>query len=332
MNPILLLSFIFGLNLLVFSVHVVSGPNNRLPINLDSYASSVRTNSLGSVFTSPTLAIAGSASKVFDASLSAPKSVKALAVQAGEMYSQNASSLGTKPNTSIKLVNYGGPLLTAPVLYVIWWGASFPSGYVSGVTNFLNGLSCSTNTCTQLSSVLGEYLGGSKPSITIGGSYTDTTSAPPKSSPSNQAVLNEANRAVVTLGNGVMDPNGIYLVYTSNYPTSAKYCGRHGVGSVGGQSFAVGYMPNLAGDKGCSAANLPGYKPSGAGAAVDAVANMTLHEIYEAMTDPHLNAWVDPKGGEMADRCAWKTSTTITAGLRFTVQKAWSNSLLACKK
>jgi hypothetical protein len=118
------------------------------------------------------------------------------------------------------------------------------------------------------------------------------------------------------------------MVFTNNFPAKAGYCAWHGAGSVSGSAnFAIAYQPYLANQSGCSASYLAGYKAK-TNVAVDSVANVASHEIYETVTDPLLNAWYDSAGAEIGDKCAWKTATTIYG---YSVQTEWDNSISGCR-
>ena len=57
------------------------------------------------------------------------------------------------------------------------------------------------------------------------------------------------------------------------------------------------------------------------------------HELAEAITDPHLNAWYDSAnpGNEIADKCAWiQLGTIATSQGTFAVQPLWSNADNGC--
>ena len=66
------------------------------------------------------------------------------------------------------------------------------------------------------------------------------------------------------------------------------------------------------------------------------MASIIAHELEEAVTDPHLNAWYDSRGAENADKCAWTFGTTYTAngasanmklGARdYLIQQNWVNA------
>jgi hypothetical protein len=247
----------------------------------------------------------------------------------------NTKASAKAPAPIYNLVNHNGPVLSEVHLYAIWWGptANFPTGYRSGIDAALNGVQCSTSTCSGMSKLINQYFPTNvRASISFGGDLVDT-SAPIASAPSTAAIVTEVNKVV---GNANLDPKGLYLVFTSNFPSKAAYCGWHGAGAVSNKWFTVSYLPNLNGQAGCAATYLPSYAATpGRSLAVDSIVNVFTHELYETATDPILNnlyAWYDALGNEIGDKCAWTTSTKVTMGAagEFTIQQEWSNALKAC--
>jgi hypothetical protein len=60
-----------------------------------------------------------------------------------------------------------------------------------------------------------------------------------------------------------------------------------------------------------------------------ALANVSGHELSEALTDPHLDAWYDASGAENSDKCAWSFGTpllTFSNNSRWKMQGNWSNA------
>ncbi|CAF4510614.1 unnamed protein product [Rotaria sp. Silwood2] len=106
------------------------------------------------------------------------------------------------------------------------------------------------------------------------------------------------------------DLQGIYLVLSSsdvkeNYSSSASfgtnYCGYHSAFSVSGSRYIYGFIGNPQKSIGsCSVYNHL-VSPNG-DVGVDAMLGPVAHEIMEAMSDPLLNAWLDSKGSENADK------------------------------
>jgi serine protease len=61
------------------------------------------------------------------------------------------------------------------------------------------------------------------------------------------------------------------------------------------------------------------------------------HEYAETITDPYPNTgWLDGRGAEIGDKCAWISSGTGAAtnlnfgGQKYAVQSLWSNAATGC--
>ena len=60
---------------------------------------------------------------------------------------------------------------------------------------------------------------------------------------------------------------------------------------------------------------------------VAAIANVTSHELSEAITDPRGSGWYDSGGAEDGDKCAWTfTSLEKVGGQTWKLQQEWSNN------
>jgi hypothetical protein len=258
-----------------------------------------------------------------------------------------AKVFGIRPNNSAtlttsagsgNLVNHGGALMPNIKLYAIYWGSAsnLTQTYISNTNNFLQGLTCNSSSCTGLSALVSQYF-PTKASIAWGGYLALDTSATPLSNPSTSSIANEVVKAAGTS----LDPNGLYLVFTDNYPSSVNYCAWHsaGVATISGKKypFTFGYMPNLTNISGCSASYLPGYVASKVGLGFDSLFNVTTHEIYETMSDPMTRGygWYDLKGYEIGDKCAWNWATTISqnwlgSSVSFRIQQEYSNITKTC--
>ncbi|MEI7540606.1 MAG: hypothetical protein WCJ89_03915 [Actinomycetes bacterium] len=244
-----------------------------------------------------------------------------------------ATSLG-----SGDLLDRHGALLPTITIHPIYWGPSstLNVSYQLNTTNFLSGLVCS-NCSTRLAGMLKQYSRGANINISLGKSYSDTSN-PPSNAPATNAVANEVVKVVSAGAKDPIDPTGLYLVFTSNFPSRAGYCAYHGAASVRiastTTSFTFGYMPNLASQlNGCGAQYLPNYVASGVGQAFDSLFNVTTHELYETITDPGTSgyAWYDASGYEIGDKCAWNWSTSIAAaGKTYVVQQEYSNLTHSC--
>jgi hypothetical protein len=252
--------------------------------------------------------------------------ISGVAVLGSRVFESKVSNQAAKPPVvnNPNLIKHAGNAMPVTRIYAIYWGSNFSvANYVSDVNSFLTGISTSPyNLVTK------QYMPtAAANTMSFVSSFSDLSS-PPTSAPTTSSILAEVYKVVVTTANQAIDPQGLYMVFTNNFPKSAGYCAWHGAGSVNrGVTFAVAYQPYLATTAGCAAGNLSGYQMK-KNVAVDAVANVASHEIYETVTDPLLNAWYDSAGAEIGDKCAWK-SATLVAG--YSVQTEWSNLLTGCQ-
>ncbi|MFL6033813.1 MAG: hypothetical protein ACJ74I_01920, partial [Gaiellaceae bacterium] len=154
--------------------------------------------------------------------------------------------------------------------------------------------------------------------VTYNGSTTDL-SAPLRGSPKVSDILAEVCRQI---SNPVS--NGYYPVYVDTPRGHAGYCAWHSYGTCSGVPVQIGFFFNLDGDPGCdpqSPASL------GHSQGLAALANVTGHELSEMLTDPQLNAWMDQRGDENSDKCAWTWSGTVSiGGQSWKIQGNWSNA------
>lgn len=254
---------------------------------------------------------------------------------------RNAVTLAPAGNG--KLINHGGKILNEIHIYPIFWGPAttgFSPAYKSAISDFFTNIQCGGTfpPCKNHSDAVKEYFGTSTPIIkngTIkGGTFYSDTTNPPSSSPSTASIVAEAAKVVKANGD-TLDPFGLYLVFTNNYPSKVNYCAWHSAGSYKATStstaawFTVAYMPYVGTSAGCSATYIPNYVQK-TSPAVDSVINVTTHELYETMTDSRLNntaAWYDSAGYENGDKCAWNYGSTING---YRVQSEYVNSLQGC--
>lgn len=251
------------------------------------------------------------------------------------------STAAAVPGGSGDLVDHGGQVLSEVHIYPIFWGptsASFSQAYKDAITSFFSGIQCGAGTarptCSGHSDLVKQYFRGAPSKITFTRSFNDLTN-PPTSSPTSTSIVAEAAKVVKTAGLNI-DPLGLYMVFTSNFPSRANYCAWHSAGSYKATStsvaswFAVAYMPYVGTMAGCSAKNLPGVTTFTTSQAVHSVINVTTHELYEAMSDSLINnrsAWYDAAGYENGDKCAWNFASTING---YRVQSEYSNTTHSC--
>lgn len=228
-----------------------------------------------------------------------------------------------RSTTNTNLVDNGGNVLPTSNTYAIWWGnqSAFPTDAKSGLDAFFEGVNGSSflNVSTQ-------YMRGSTPASTFHTNWTDASS-PPSHNPQVYSIVNEACKVIARNGQ-TPDPNGIYFVYTSNFP-HVGYCAWHSHGTCNGVDIKVAYMPNTTGIAGCDPGNL--YNCNSYSQGTRSLANVTSHEFMETITDPDLSAWYDGSGSEIGDKCAWQFAScvTLTTG-SWQLQEEWSNAAGGC--
>ena len=115
----------------------------------------------------------------------------------------------------------------------------------------------------------------------------------------------------------------------------STYCAYHGTFASGSATVLYAAMPYAGTDlAGCGIQSGSGT-PNGAD--TDAEISVASHELMETVTDPLLNAWYDPTGAEIGDKCAYTYGPTSSNGADLTinahpyiVQEEFDNSGLGC--
>ena len=129
-----------------------------------------------------------------------------------------------------------------------------------------------------------------------------------------------------------LDPSGIYVVFTSADVAETSgfgtaYCGFHSALSVNGNTIKVAYVGHP--DRAPAQCKPQTVGPNG-DAAADAMANVMVNELFDAIVDPEFRAWYDKFLLEPADKCAWNFGTkyTTTNGARANVALGGRDFLL----
>jgi hypothetical protein len=242
----------------------------------------------------------------------------------------NAGKAGTSTNN---LTYHFGPVMTQPVAVTpIYWGPKWADPVFMGDKNTgLSALYASYNGSSH-ADISTQYTqsSGAKTSkvVTVNLSIKDTSTA-------SSSTANVLSKVVATVGFLNLSNDGYYPVYTDLPRGNAGYCAWHSAGTVtqGGISKTIkfAFFFDLTGDAGCDPADLRNDYSQ----ATEALANVSIHEIAEAMTDPQLNAWYDKQGYENADKCAWKFSANgvqlVSGGYFWKIQGEWDNATSSCK-
>ena len=218
---------------------------------------------------------------------------------------------------------HGGKILTSTTTKAIFWGTSWGSytgDKITGMDDWYSGFGGSNyaKTTTEYTGSNGTTTVGA--SSTYGGHIIDTSAA--SGGGSSSAILAEVCKVVTS-----PDPsgNGYYAVYTDLPRGNASYCAWHSAGSCNGQAIQFAFFWKLDGDAGCD----PQDTTTGHSQGLAAIANVSGHELAEAMTDPASpGAWYDGSGAENGDKCAWTfggPSVTFSNGTKWKLQGEWSN-------
>ena len=230
-----------------------------------------------------------------------------------------------KPNIN-NLIDHGGPVLSSSNTYAVYWGdqTAFPPDLKTGMASLLGGFNGSA-----YMGIGTQYMRGAQISTTYSATPLVDSSNPPSHAPSTATLGAEIVKLV-----GTPDPNGIYIIFTSNAP-KINYCAFHDKATTadGLTTFQVAYVPNQALLPGCSpytAQNLHCNTYSdGTVSSFDSVA----HEFMEAVTDPHIDAWYDQTGQEIADKCNYNYQGCVSLSTgSFQIQSLWSNAISGCQQ
>ena len=236
------------------------------------------------------------------------------------------------------LLYYGnGPVLTAPKVYLIFWGFK-AFGDPDKVAKLLKlysknmGGSGHNNIYTQYY----EKSGGNtiyitNPTTQLGGVLDDETNGVP-THPSDSQIAAEALYGVQKLG---YDANGSYVVATptghSTIGFGTSWCAYHGATTYQGQLVSytnLPYMPDAGGS--CGAGFI--QPPKGESSIDEGVTIVEGHEYGESVTDPNPGSgWYNNSYGEIGDICVWQNVQNDPFGKKsYSSQPMFSNATQSC--
>ncbi len=225
------------------------------------------------------------------------------------------------PASNPLLVWHSGQIMTSSAVTAIYWGPSwastaYQSDKFSGLAVLYSGFGASNymGTNTEYTGTNGQVTSA----VAYNGNVIDPSSTP-RHAPRTSDVLKVVARDIA---NPV--PNGYYPVYTDIKRGNAGYCAWHSYGTINGVPVQFGFFFDLNGDPGCDPGDTSGLHSQG----LSALANVSGHELSEAVTDPRSGGWYDSSGAENADKCAWTFSgmVTLTNGSQWKIQGNWSNA------
>ncbi len=311
-----------------------------------------------------------------------PASAAAVVVQVeGRTLSYEAASPAassqtpSKPKSNQPLTYHGGPVMRSNTNYAVYWapptlppGASaYPAGYQAGLNRYFEAVAHDSGSFTTIDSALVQYTqNGSEPaaySSQFGGALIDTDPYPANGCSSATICLTDEQlrnelRSYVSAHGLPADLAHVYFILTppgvescsearghscSDGASHATYCAYHSYFTLGAGVVLYTHDPYV-GATSCD----PGEAKHPNGNQSDAtIAAGLAHEHAEAVTDPELNAWLDAKGNEVADKCRTFHESSeygpplgyapdgspynqLIDGTEYFYQQVWSNKEEAC--
>jgi hypothetical protein len=206
----------------------------------------------------------------------------------------------------VLLTYHGGGVMTsgATIKAIFWGNWSSPGDKISGMDTFYGGIGDTPYLRSNI-----EYTQSGGAHVSAAASYqghVNDPSATPSKDPGTSAVLAEVSKMI---GSSAV-ANGYYPVYTDIPRGNAGYCAWHSWGSIGSTPVQFAFFFKLDGDAGCD----PGDPGTAHSQGLEAIANVSGHELSEALTDPRGAGWFDRSGAENSDKCAWTFGGDVTFG------------------
>lgn len=222
------------------------------------------------------------------------------------------------------LVDHGGEILPAPTTYAVFWGPpdSFPNDEQSTVENILKGVSSSS-----LWTIVDEYMRGDRARATFGGNLHDPTQ-PPSQPPGTGEVAAEICLVLDAAGLKA-STDAVYFLFPSSgfMLDSGSACAWHSAGTCHGTAIHTVLIPNPT-TTSCSFVPRRGCS-QGSGIS-QSIANLTVHELVESLTDPLGSAWTDEAGQEIASKCIAERACALIGDVLYDMQRFWSNAAHSC--
>jgi hypothetical protein len=224
------------------------------------------------------------------------------------------------------LIYHNGPIMGSAVVTPIFWGTTWNPNdpKIAGLRTWYGGVGGTryAGTNSEYKDSTGSNFGGG---VSFDGNVAIDNSAAPKRAPRTSTIQSEVCKLIT---NPVV--NGYYPVYIDQRRGHAGYCAWHSWGSCSGVNVQFAFFFNLDGDAGCD----PQDTQSGHSQGLAAVANVSGHELSEAVTDPRGTGWFDSSGAENGDKCAWTFSGVLVNfnnGTSWKIQGNYSNAAAAAR-
>lgn len=227
----------------------------------------------------------------------------------------------------------GGPIATAPKLYVVFWGSAWnsttgdPNGVQSVLKSFYAAIGGHSwlNSVTQYTQTGGAHAGNA--GNIFAGAYVDATSSP-LPVPQDSDIAAEAVKAAAHFGDYSTSASYVVALPHNTIPVGfeVEYCAWHSSTAAAGGTIAytnLPYLPDAGSSCGQGSVNSPGTN--------DGVSIVAGHEQGETESDPQPSTgWVDASGNENGDKCAWTGLENNPNAGGYPTQPLWSNATLSC--
>jgi hypothetical protein len=274
--------------------------------------------------------------------------------QAPAPASQQLAPIGEAVVTGNGIEYHGGPVMLGPHnVYFIWYGNFAGNIALTMLPDLINGFGGSEyfNTNTTYGDVNSNIANTVTMAKQVFDNYSHGTAL-------NNTTFSQVISAPLNSGALPVDSNGIYFLLTSpdvtlTFPPApdgspqgfcTAFCGFHTSGTVGTIN-PIDIKVAFVGDPATQCPRRPNaltcspqvLSPNGNEGA-DAMANVMAHELNEAVTDPHGDAWFHLNtAGENGDLCNFKFGTTFPAlngananvvlsGRQYLIQQNWLNA------
>ena len=249
----------------------------------------------------------------------------------GVQYMRGAAAATAAPEIpQPNLTYYGGPVFPNTTTYAIWWGkpSDFPSDERQKIDELLRGLDGSAYLA-----IADQYMLGTKIHTRFGGNLFDNSA--PTAQTDLLAVDADVNNEVakVLRQYGMKpDPNAVYNVFTSNYPSQTIFCAFHDANyAPDGTLINYTYLPNVTNITGCEHFDDPFTARNPISQGTLDVASAAAHEFMETITDAQFDGWRDPSFNEVGDPCEFVVLSGVPLeGSHWELQTIWSNQVSGC--
>ena len=269
----------------------------------------------------------------------------AFAAPHGILWAKGARPAIFTPAASGGLQYYGGPVISRPKVYAVFWGDNVDAETQSKIGPFYANMLDSTymDWLTEYNTSIKAVDGRQGTNQTLNrGSYAGAftiTPANASTSLTDADLQHELDGQIAAGKLPAPSDDSLYMIYfpagvsisIGNMGSCSSFCAYHeGFKSAnGGASIYYGVMP------------VCGFGCGTAGSTFDSLTVVSSHECMEAVTDPfptpgdkpaYPQAWNDAGGQEIGDLCASGNATVTGHGITSAVQWEYDNSIAGCNQ